>query len=43
MNAEGGDWVVTIPHQHSWLDHFLLGSETASISEHLKLPLLALH
>ena len=43
IDAEGGDLVVTIPHQHSWLDHFLLGSETASISEHLKLPLLALH
>lgn len=43
INANSGDWVVTIPHQHSWLDHFLLGSETASISEHLKLPLLALH
>lgn len=43
VKSHGGDMIVTIPHRHSWLDHFLLGSETESISEHVKLPLLALH
>jgi nucleotide-binding universal stress UspA family protein len=43
IREHGGDMVVTIPHQHSWLDKLLLGSETASISEHLSLPILALH
>jgi nucleotide-binding universal stress UspA family protein len=43
IRENGGDMVVTIPHQHSWLDKLLLGSETASISENLSLPILALH
>lgn len=43
MKENGGDLVVTIPHQHSWLDKLFLGSETASISEHIDVPILALH
>ena len=43
IRSNGGNLVVTIPHRHSWLDHFLLGSETSSISAHIHLPVLALH
>lgn len=39
----GGEMVVTIPHQHTWLDNLFLGSETASISEQMAVPILALH
>jgi nucleotide-binding universal stress UspA family protein len=43
IRSGGGELVVTIPHQHTWLDNLFLGSETASISEHMVVPLLALH
>ena len=43
ISSNGGELVVTIPHQHSWLDKLFLGSETASISEHLSVPIVSLH
>ena len=43
IRSGGGELVVTIPHQHTWLDNLFLGSETASISEHIAVPILALH
>lgn len=38
----GGDLVVTLPHHHSWLDNLFLGSETANLSDELKVPILSM-
>lgn len=42
IEVRGGDLVIVFPHQHTWLDRLFLGSETASISKALHLPVLSM-
>jgi nucleotide-binding universal stress UspA family protein len=42
IKTHGGELAVTLPHHHSWLDNLFLGSETATLSDELSVPLLSL-
>lgn len=40
--SHGIDLLVTIPHFHTWLDRFLIGSETAALAKKEEIPILSL-
>lgn len=42
VKSGGYDLLVTVPHEHTWIDRLMIGSETRELAGIMEIPMLSL-